>query len=140
MGYDIVITNNSLPCRCITEFVANCKCDRSETTFNVSYNHGENLKAVGFYPRNFNGKSMREVLIALGSAINKMLIDGISPLAMIRDVENFQRHPALFPPDKISNAFYEAKMENLLAILMYMRETIERKLAKELDVLYWHSD
>ena len=128
MGYDISILYSSK------------KNNFWEIAFRLSYNHSENLKAVGFYPRDFNGKTMREVLLALNTAINKMLTDGVSPLEMIRDMESFQKHSGLYSTEKIEAAFYEAKMENLLAILMRIREQIERKCAKELDVLYWHSD
>ena len=128
MGYDISILYSSK------------KNNFWEIAFRLSYNHSENLKAVGFYPRDFNGKTMREVLFALNTAINKMLTDGVSPLEMIRDMESFQKHSGLYSTEKIEAAFYEAKMENLLAILMRIRETTERKCANELDVLYWHSD
>lgn len=144
MGYDIeILYNKNTSCECGDD--EDCECDNSsknnfwDIKFYLSYNHCENLKAVGFYPRDFNGKTIRQVLIALGSSINKMLSDGVIPLEMIRDMESFQKHPVLYPPS-INEAFYEATMENLLAILMRIRETIERKFAKELDVLYWHSD
>jgi hypothetical protein len=153
MGYDISILYNKIyykktTCECGDDEDCDGDCGNPtprrdnfmEIGFNFSYNHCENLKAVGFYPRDFNGKTMREVLLALNTAITKMLTDGVSPLEMIRDMESFQKHPELYPPKKIDDRFHEAKMENLLAILMRTRETIERKFAKELDVLYWHSD
>jgi len=46
MGYDISILYSSK------------KNNFWEIAFRLSYNHSENLKAVGFYPRDFNGKTI----------------------------------------------------------------------------------
>ena len=120
MGYDIVVRQS--------------KNDNSIVgieQFYISYNHSKMLKEYGFYPRDFNGKNVCEVLIVMNTAISKFYENGFWPDWEIRSIPDLliktnKSSYDIERIEKISKRYYEENENVLMAILMEIRDKIEK--------------
>lgn len=128
MGYDIVVTDPNHSWNTLH--------------FYISYNHSNTLQEYGFYPRDFNNKTIKEVLIALNTSISKFLENDIQPDYEIRTFSQLcskqnKTEFELKEMSRINNKYYDATPNVILGILMEIRD----KLEKNAGLNYiWKSD
>lgn len=128
MGYDITVTdpNHSWNIQHIY----------------ISYNHSKILTEYGFYPRDYNNKTIKEVLIALNTSISKFLENDIQPDYEIRTFSQLcskqnKTEFELKEVSRINNKYYNDTPNVTLGILMEIRD----KLEKDAGLHYiWESD
>ncbi len=128
MGYDITVTDPNLY-GCTIHFY-------------MSYNHSKLLSEYGFYPRDFNDKTIKEVLLALNASISKFIEKDIWPDNEIRTFSDLCKLPKITDYerqqyDRINARFYEDKPNVLVGILMDIRDTLEKKAGLN---WIWESD
>lgn len=117
MGYEITVTNPDNNC-----YTHN---------FYISYNHYNNLNEYGFYPYDFNDKTIKDVLIALNISISKFLENNIQPDDEIRNFVNLCNKPnktefELNEMSRINNKYYDSTPSVTLGIIMELRDKLEK--------------
>lgn len=96
--------------------------DGTEYTFYMTYNFSDFCKEYEFYPRDFNNKKLRVVVLALNNAIMKMKAERIVPVNYA-----YEKHKTQWDTDK----------RTFLAKLIEIRNKIDDSLSYE---YYWYSD
>jgi hypothetical protein len=102
-------------------------------TIHLSYNHGVIFKKYGFYPRDLNGFTIREVLVVLDAAIAEMQDDGI-----IVDTELLDFLASGTDEDmRLRQRCYEADISVVLTLLLDVKRLLSRP---RLQRCIWESD
>jgi hypothetical protein len=102
-------------------------------TLHLTYNHSTIFKKYGFYPRDLNGFTIRQVLVVLDAAIAKMQNDSI-----LVDTELLDFLASGTDEDmRLRQRCYEADISVVLTLLLDVKRLLSRP---RLQRCIWESD